>query len=251
MKEPGGGDDAPARLVCVDVPAVTGRPLLVDLFCGAGLAADGYHAAGFDIVGVDIRPQPNYPFEFVQDDALAFLSDLRVRNPPPNTGFHASPPCQLFTRYGNAVKDLAERYEDLIEPTRRLLEQTGLPYVIENVEGAPLHDPVVLCGSMFDLDVRRHRLFETNWPLEPHPWPCRHGIWSRRFKAATGRKPNSRFTIEVGSWDEPLERQKAAMGIPQDRPVTTRELSEGIPPAYTEHVGAQLLAHIQSGVAAA
>jgi DNA (cytosine-5)-methyltransferase 1 len=113
---------------------------------------------------------------------------------------------------------------------------------MENVVGAPLRGPVTLCGSMFDLDVRRHRLFENNWGLEDHHWPCRHRIWGRRFKSSTGRRPNSRFSIEVGSWDEPLERQKRAMGV--DWPITVRELSEAIPPAYTEFIGHQLLRHL-------
>lgn len=187
------------------------RPRLLDLFCGAGGAAVGYHRAGFDVI-------------------------------------HASPPCQHFTAYGRVVKDIKERYEDLLAPTRDLLDETGLPYIIENVEWAPLRNPVTLCGSMFDLDVKRHRLFETNWGLQDHPWPCRHKIWSRRFKGASNRKPISRFTIEVGAWDEPLERQKAAMGV--DWTITVRELSEAIPPAYTEFIGRQLLNYLEEKVAA-
>ena len=218
------------------------KPLLLDLFCGAGGAAMGYSRAGFEVVGVDIKPQPNYPFEFVQADALDVPDPWLIERQ--FDAIHASPPCQHFTKYRNAVKDITERYEDLIEPTRELLEQTGLPYVIENVEGAPLKDPVMLCGSMFELDVQRHRIFETNWPLDAPVWPCRHRIWSPRFKSSTGRKPNSRLTLEVGSWDEPLERQKRAMGV--DWKITTRELSEAIPPDYTEFLGESLLRHIQA-----
>jgi DNA (cytosine-5)-methyltransferase 1 len=227
------------------------KPRLLDLFCGAGGCSAGYARAGFDVVGVDVKPQPNYPYEFVQADALEVLDRLSFGlslvegdlacHVEDFAAIHASPPCQHFTKYGNVVKDIRERYEDLIEPVRELLKATGLPYVIENVEGSPLHDSIVLCGSMFDLDVQRHRLFETNWPLVPPTWPCRHKIWSRRFKSSTGRKPNSRFTIEVGSWDEKIERQKAAMGV--DWTIATRELSEAIPPAYTEFIGQQLLAH--------
>ncbi len=216
------------------------KPRLLDLFCGAGGASVGYERAGFDVCGADIAPQPNYPFHFYHADALSFdaewISDAF-------DAVTASPPCQHFTKYGNAVKDIKDRYEDLVAPTRELLEATGLPYVIENVETAPLNDPLMLCGSMFDLDVKRHRIFEANWPLEPPVWGCRHKIWSRRFKAATGRKADSRYTIEVGSWDEPLERQKAAMGV--DWKITTRELSESIPPSYTQFIGEQLLAHIK------
>lgn len=219
------------------------RPRILDLYCCAGGAAVGYHRAGFDVVGVDIAPQPNYPFEFWELDALSF---------PPNIlrlfdAVHASPPCQHFTKYRNNVKDITDRYEDLLEPTRELLQASGLPYVIENVEGAPLIDPVTLCGSMFDLDVRRHRLFETNWGLQAPAWPCRHRIWGRRFKGSTGRKPNSRFTIEVGAWNEPLELQKECMGV--DWKITLRELSEALPPAYTNFIGEQLMAVVQERAA--
>jgi DNA (cytosine-5)-methyltransferase 1 len=219
------------------------KPRVLDLFCGAGGSAVGYSRAGFEVVGVDNRPQPNYPFRMSVRDALEVADTYTV------DAIHASPPCQHFTKYRNAVKDISDRYEDLLEPTRELLQEIGLPYVIENVEGAPLHDPVMLCGSMFNLDVRRHRLFETNWPLQP-PWqPCRHKLWSPRFKSATGRKPNSRLTIEIGSWDEPVERQKRAMGV--DWTITTRELSEAIPPAYTSFIGAQLMQFITQDTATA
>jgi DNA (cytosine-5)-methyltransferase 1 len=211
---------------------------LLDLYCGAGGAAVGYARAGFEVVGVDIAPQPNYPFKFIQRDAIDVLIEM-VEEPMEYDLIHASPPCQHFTKYRNAVKDIADRYEDLLDETRELLEEVVHPYVIENVEGAPLRDPVTLCGSMFDLDVRRHRLFETNWNLPNHPWPCRHKIWGARFKSSTGRKPNSRRTIEVGSWDEPLERQKQAMGV--DWKIEVRELSQAIPPAYTEFIGREFI----------
>jgi DNA (cytosine-5)-methyltransferase 1 len=232
------------------------RPKLLDLFCCAGGAAKGYHDGGYDVVGVDKDSQPNYPFDFVQMDALELLVDL-VEGKSTWTSrqgrqfflshfeaIHASPPCQHFTKYRNVHKDITDRYDDLVAPTRELLKLTGLPWVMENVEGSPLIDPVTLCGRMFDLDVRRHRLFETNWALQPPAWPCRHKIWGPRYKSATGRRKDSRLTIEVGSWDEPLELQKKAMGV--DWTITTRELSEAIPPAYTEYIGHQLLAHINA-----
>lgn len=226
---------------------------MLDLFCCAGGAAVGYHRAGFDVVGVDINPQPNYPYECYVTDALDVLRYGAVAGHPIEdfAAVHASPPCQHFTKYGNVVKDIKDRYEDLIEPTRELLEATGLPYVIENVEGAPLLGPVTLCGSMFDLDVQRHRLFETNWTLDPPVWPCRHKIWGRdrfpggRSVARTGSSTGKvRGTVEIGSWDIPLDVQKRAMGV--DWPITVRELSEAIPPAYTEFIGSQLLQHLQA-----
>jgi DNA (cytosine-5)-methyltransferase 1 len=221
---------------------MSGRPRLLDLFCGAGGAAVGYHRAGFDVVGVDIQPQPNYPYRMSVRDALEVAECYTV------DAIHASPPCQAFTAYRR--NGLVGEYPDLIQPTRELLQATGLPYVIENVVGAPLHDPVLICGSMFDpaMDIQRHRLFETNWPLEPLMWPCRHKLTGvdrfpgGRSVARTGKSTGLvRGTIEIGSWDIPLARQQEAMGIDW---MTLEELSEAIPPAYTEFIGAQLLAAI-------
>jgi DNA (cytosine-5)-methyltransferase 1 len=134
---------------------------LLDLFCGAGGAAMGYHRAGFDVVGVDHRPQPNYPFEFIETDALTFL-----REGGPIRGWfdaiHASPPCQAYSAGARMRNGYAKDHPRLIEPLRELLIQTGLPYVIENVPEAPLRSPMRLCGSQFGLDVRRHRAFESN-----------------------------------------------------------------------------------------
>lgn len=227
---------------------------ILDLFCGAGGAGAGYAMAGFEVVGVDIAPQPNYPFHFVRADALDVLSDL---HPDAFDAIHASPPCQHFTKYGNTVKDIKERYADLLAPTREALEEIGLPYVIENVERAPLVEPVRLCGSMFDgvgtHDIQRHRLFETNWPLVA-PGPCDHSIWGAdrypggRSVARGGHSQALvRKTIEIGSWDIPLETQKRAMGV--DWGIATRELSESIPPAYTRYIGRQLLAFLDTRLA--
>lgn len=216
------------------------RPLLLDLFCGQGGSAVGYWRAGFSVVGVDKDPQPNYPFPMVVGDAL---------NPPFDLGdfdaIHASPPCQHFTAYGRAVKDIKTRYEDLIVPTRRLLERSRRPWVMENVVGAPLDAPVMLCGSMFRLDVQRHRLFEANWGLRQE-LKCDHKVWTPRFPPASNRT-NLRKTVEVGVWRIPLDVQKQAMGVDWD--VTLRGLSEAVPPAYTEHIGGQLMAMFEARVA--
>lgn len=223
------------------------RPRLLDLFCGAGGAAMGYHRAGFDVVGVDIRPQPRYPFEFVQDDALKWAASLaRGYRTGEFDAIHASPPCQKWTPYSRTGK--VRDYPDLIGETRHLLEQTALPWVIENVEGAPLNmDSLLLCGSMFDLDVRRHRLFEFGQPYEHPLWGCRHKIWADdRYPGATNRK--GRRTVEIGVWRIPLETQKRAMGVDWD--ITLEELSEMVPPAYTELIGHQLMAHVRARSAA-
>lgn len=205
---------------------------ILDLFCGAGGAAMGYHRAGFTVVGVDIRPQPNYPFEFHQADAMSFPLD----------GFdaiHASPPCQAFTAYKRRPNHVGE-YPNLIADVRSRLVTTGVPFVIENIPGAraELRNPIQLCGSSFGLDVRRHRLFESNILLGVPP--CNHGWQTPRFPQATNRK-NLRRTVEVGVYRIPLAVQQKAMGIDWMR---LDELSEAIPPAYTEHIGQQLLAQI-------
>jgi len=216
---------------------------LLDLYCGAGGAAMGYHQAGFDeIVGVDIEPQPNYPFEFIQGDALD-LDGVWWENFYQYDLIHASPPCQHFTKYRNVVKDITDRYEDLIAPTYDLLEASGVPYIIENVPGAPIRPDLVLCGSMFGLDVRRHRWFQLGGFSAMGPGGCNHKGWQRRFKSSTGRQ-NKRYTIEVGAWDESLKDQKAAMDV--DWPITVRELSEAIPPAYTKFIGEQFLAQVNA-----
>lgn len=213
---------------------------LLDLFCGAGGSAMGYSQAGFtEIVGVDIMPQPNYPFTALKGDALdSWTWPMEAVNIHDFDLVHASPPCQHFTKYRNVVKDIHTRYEDLIEPTRRLLQNAGMPYVIENVPGAPIRPDLELCGSQFGLDVRRHRWFETSFPVMG-PGGCNHKGWARQYKSSTGRA-NKRYTIEVGSWDEKLEDQKAAMGV--DWPITVRELSEAIPPAYTKFIGEAFIA---------
>jgi DNA (cytosine-5)-methyltransferase 1 len=207
------------------------RPRLLDLFSGAGGATMGYHRAGFEVVGVDIAPQPNYPFEFHQMDA-------------PEAGtygydvIHASPPCQAFTAYRRRGGGVGDGYLDLIAATRDFLRESGKPYVIENVPGAPLENPVQLCGTGFGLDVQRHRLFESNIPLMG--MPCAHGRHAQRFQQATNRE-NKRRTVEIGVWRIPLATQQKAMGIDW---MTLEELSEAIPPAYTEHIGMQLLEYI-------
>jgi DNA (cytosine-5)-methyltransferase 1 len=216
------------------------RPRLLDLFCGAGGASTGYHRAGFEVVGVDIAPQPNYPFEFHQADALDYLHELYERiDLCPFDVIHASPPCQAFTAYRRKGHGVGGGYPNLIDVVRNALWSIGLPYVIENVPGAPLESPVTLCGSSFGLDVRRHRLFESNVPmLVP---ACNHSWQTPRFAQATNRA-NKRSTVEIGVWRIDLEVQKRAMGVDWD--VTREELSQMIPPRYSEFIGKRLLEHI-------
>ena len=149
---------------------IVDKPILLDLFCKAGGGAVGYTRAGFEVIGVDIRPQPNYPFEFHQADALSISLEGF-------DAYHASPPCQHASKIrvmNRILRPGKYHHPDLIRETRERLVATGKPYVIENVEGSDLEAPAVVCGSWFGLDLRRHRLFESNIPL--FSTPCCHYI---------------------------------------------------------------------------
>jgi len=212
------------------------KPRLLDLFCCAGGAAVGYSRAGFEVVGVDIDPQPRYPFEFIQADALtlepSFLASFDA--------IHASPPCQSYSdlakRNGNA-----DEWPRLIDPVREMLVRSGLPYIIENVEGAPLRNPIVLCGTMFPpLRVIRHRLFETNFPILAPPHgrhPLCHTLDKR--KAHYGKTDEMRDFVSVnGGGNCSVAAARDAMRIDW---MNKGELNEAIPPVYTEFIGEQLL----------
>lgn len=212
------------------------KPRLLDLFCGAGGMTKGYQRAGFHVVGVDFSSQPRYcGDEFVQADALTF----------PLKGFDAiaaSPPCQRYSALRTTSASRGAAHPDLVGPVRDRIQAAGLPYVIENVVGAPLQDPVLLCGSMFGLGVagrqlRRHRLFEASFPiLTPR---CRHegmavGVYGGGPTGVNG--PNRR-----GAWQGTAEESRQAMGIGW---MTKAELNNAIPPAYGEFVGEQLMRHL-------
>lgn len=196
----------------------------LDLFCCAGGASRGLVDAGYEVLGVDIEPQPEYPFAFEQADALTW-PDLRSFDL-----IWASPPCQAFTAYKRRGGHVRDR-PNLIPQVRAMLEDSGTRYIIENVPGAPLRDPIVLCGSMFGLDVRRHRLFETNFRVEQPK--CAHHLQTPRFPPATNRK-NLRSTVEVGVWRIPIDVQRRAMGIDW---MSREKLSQAIPPAYARYLG--------------
>lgn len=194
-------------------------PRCLDLFAGAGGAAMGYHRAGYDVVGVDLHPKPQYPFAFVQADALAPPFDLRAFDP-----IHASPPCQHYSQ-ATAWRGSREDHPDLIDAVRDMLEASGVPYVIENVEGARyrLRDPIMLCGSMFGIGVRRHRYFEVpTLPFSMVP-PCEHDRDLIPFDHG-GTRTESEY--------------RDAMGCDWMTAVVARQ---AIPPAYTEWIGRALL----------
>lgn len=219
-----------------------GRPRLLDLFCGAGGAARGYQWAGFHVTGVDIAPQPRYAGDvFILADALEYLA----RHGHEYDVIHASPPCQKHSILRNihTIRQSTDaNYVDLIAPIRALLKTSDRAYVIENVPGAPLENPVMLCGSQFGLKVYRHRLFESNFllfgiPHYPHAdnTPSSgHGISSKGFISVTGN--GGAKGLPIGT--RYMDYAGAAMGIDW---MSRSELSEAIPPAYTDWIGRQVL----------
>jgi DNA (cytosine-5)-methyltransferase 1 len=209
------------------------KPKLLDLFCCQGGASAGYTAAGFDVVGVDLSPQPRYPYRFVQADALSYL----MSHGDEFDAFHASPPCQAFT----LCQRIQDRdHPDLIAPTRAAFQEIGKPWVIENVEGAPLIDPVLLCGEMFGLRTYRHRLFESNISLTTGPHPV-HVKRTTKMGRAVREGENMHVVGNFSGVD--LAREVMSM------PWASRDgLREAIPPAYSQFIGAQLLTHLSTGV---
>jgi DNA (cytosine-5)-methyltransferase 1 len=198
----------------------------------------GYKRAGFEVVGVDIEPQPNYPFDFYRFDALDLLGSGDWELLGPFDGFHASPPCPAHSSLNGWSGDSDS--PDLIPETRRLLEMTGLPYVIENVPGAPLLSPIQICGQGLGLKVRRHRLFEANFPMM--------GVGCHHYEppvivvgGSIGRKV---FDPRRKAIAPTFEQAKEVMGMPWAK--TRQEVVNAIPPAYTEHIGGYLMAEVQA-----
>lgn len=223
---------------------------LLDLFCCQGGASRGYADAGFEVVGVDIEPQPRYPFPFAQMDAVDAVNRLLDGYPLVFDGstfmwlrdfsaIHASPPCQAHSKTWKINK---REHPRLIAPTRVLLYATGLPFVIENVEEArdELVDPVTMCGESFGLETYRHRLFETNWPLiaPGHPQHL-----ARLTKMGRPYVPGEYMHV-VGNFSG-VDHARRIMGMPW---ATRDGLREAIPPAYTEFIGHQLISALSVGV---
>jgi DNA (cytosine-5)-methyltransferase 1 len=219
---------------------VVSRPLLIDLFCGAGGAAVGYHRAGFDVIGVDINPQPNYPFEFHQRDAMDLLREMAYERT--TNGFdviHASTPCPRYSSI--TPHNRRDDHPDLYEDARQLLRMIGLPWVMENVIGAPYESGVVLCGSMFDMKVRRHRNFESSHLL--YAPPCRHREQGEVL-GVYGDGGGGKSTRPSGGGGTKAHRHQFAelMGMPW---ATPKEIVLAIPPAYTEFIGRQLIDQLE------
>lgn len=209
--------------------------IVLDTFCKAGGAGQGYADAGFTVVGVDIEPQPHYPFEFHQGDAVEFIRahgrefDL----------VHGSPPCQRYTK-GAGQAGSRDRHPDLVAPTREAMRTTGRPYVIENVEEArrDLVNPVMLCGDGLGIGVFRHRLFETSFPVGQPDHPRHSGrVGDGRFVTVTGHTGGS--SSRDGWINGTVTDWRRAMGTPW---MTAAEMAQAIPPAYTEWIGRSFLA---------
>lgn len=215
------------------------RPLLLDLFSGAGGAAVGYHRAGFDVVGVDINPQPNYPFGFIQDDAIRLLTHLTKRKSAYWDAIHASPPCQDHSRLTTGLRG-KHGTGWLLSATREALTETGLPWVIENVPGAGMRADYKLCGCMFGLPgLRRERWFETSWHGFDLRSPCSHldhTVTVAGHPGGSSTRDGARGFGDTAAW-------KTAMGIDW---MTAKELAQAIPPAYTAYIGARLLTAIEA-----
>lgn len=224
------------------------RPKLLDLFAGAGGAGVGYHRAGFDVIGVDIAQHNDYPYGLFIADAISFLDEWANIIPKQFDAIHASPPCPRYS-VATPAKN-RDDHPDLIEPVREWLNRLGLPYVIENVPGSPLIEPTMLCGSMFGLQVRRHRLFETSFDM-PQP-ACQHkgqtvfGVYGQHGdKQGAVTRPNG---TSRGTKARDAAHAQEVLGIPWM--TKWEDLADAIPPAYTEFVGGHLLAVVEGRVAA-
>lgn len=204
-----------------------GRPKLLDLFCCAGGAAKGYYDAGFEVVGIDIEQQPQYPYKFILSDALEYLE----KNGSEYDVIHASPPCQGYSHL--TPKEHKGNHEKLIDKLRVLLIRIGKPYIIENVAGAKneLINPIMLCGSMFNLRCQRHRFFETSFALNVE-MKCDHS--KIPLLVTTASKASRELRQRLGMKPKTVKNAPLAYGIDW---MSFKGLKECIPPAYTKWIG--------------
>lgn len=217
------------------------RPRLLDAFCGAGGAGEGYARAGFDVTGVDHLPMPRNPHTFIQADALEYIRDHGHEYDV----IHASPPCQGYSRMRHLPWLKGKTYPLLIDPVRELLHQTGRTWVIENVEDAPLRSGITLCGAMFGLKVYRHRRFESSSMILAPPHP------KHREVIGAGRLLNDRATPNDNGWVTHLGKSPTAAAAAMEIDwMAADEIAQAIPPAYTEYIGRQILPYVMRSDAA-
>lgn len=219
------------------------RRRLLDLFCGAGGCSVGYDRAGFDVVGVDIAPHPDYPFEFHQGDALEYLA----RHGGGFDAVHASPPCQASSALTKGTNQ-GRVYIQLIPATRALLAAAGLPTVLENVQGSDVRRDLTLCGEMFGLDVIRHRYFELSGFTAEQPDHVPHRGRVRGWRHGTYYDGPYLAVYGEGGGKGTVAEWQAAMGI--DHTADRKAIAEAIPPAFAEYVGTALRLHLEIGAAA-
>ncbi|AGK87533.1 DNA methyltransferase [Mycobacterium phage HINdeR] len=217
------------------------KPVLWDLFCGAGGAGMGYHRAGFEVIGVDISPQPDYPFRFIQQDAIGWLRGVYKAYVGLPDVIHASPPCQSSTALTKGTNKGRE-YPDLIPETRELLALTGLPTIIENVQGSALRRDLTLCGEMFGLGVIRHRYFEVDKAKVDPPKHVPHRGRVRGWRHGKYFDGPYVAVYGKGGGKASVAEAQEAMGI--DWTDNLVSLNEAIPPAYTEYIGTRLLEYL-------
>ena len=206
---------------------------LLDLYCGVGGASAGYNKAGFDVTGIDLKHGKRYPYKYIKGDVLLYLQDLDFLRS--FDIIHASPPCQThsITQHLRNAQGKSTSKLDLIPQTRAALIASGKPYVIENVPGSPLINPIQLCGSSFGLQVRRHRLFESNMKLTGSV--CDHKAQGRPvgvYGSLNDQIPRGGKTATT------IDEGRDAMGMPW---AIWTELVEAIPPAYSEYIGKQII----------
>lgn len=208
----------------------------LDLYCCGGGASVGLNQAGFEVTGVDIEEQKNYPFNFIQSNVLELSIDF-IRQ---FDFIWASPPCQQYTMAGTQWRLEGKEYPDLIEPTRQMLELSGKPYVIENVPGSPLHNPITLCGTMFGLRTYRHRLFETSYPVAQPEHPP-HTAKNTKM----GRPPKEGEYLQIVGHFSGVPLAREIMGLPH---MNQYELAQSIPPAYSKFLAEQYLFSLKGSV---
>lgn len=212
------------------------KPVLLDLCCGAGGAAMGYHQAGFDIVGVDQIPQPSFPFTFVQANMFDYLENTSLDR---FSIIHCSPPCPGYSLATGFHPEARDNHPRLVEDVRARFQASGLPYVIENVPGSPVVKSIMLCGAMFGLQTYRHRYFESNiFLFQPHH--PKHLVKAARPGAIA---KDNEFWCIGGHFGQKDEAQKA-MGITWM--TRQKEIANAIPPAYSHYIGLQLMNVIES-----